>query len=99
MIENKNEVLSFDEFDEITNPGPEITGFEQVIERAMSRRSFLGSGLAIGASAFVLGSTALTPFNAKAASSFDFEPIPANSLDTVTVPKGYSWQVVTQWSD
>lgn len=99
MTKTRNEDLSFDEFDEIINPGPEVTGFEQVVERAMSRRNFLGSGLAIGASALVLGSTALTPFSAKAASGFDFEPIPANSLDTVTVPKGYSWQVVTQWGD
>ncbi|WP_299381294.1 PhoX family phosphatase [uncultured Kiloniella sp.] len=99
MTKIRNEDLSFDEFDEIINPGPEVTGFERVVEKALSRRNFLGGGLAIGASALVLGSTALTPFSAKAASNFNFEPIPANTLDTVTVPKGYSWQVVTKWGD
>ncbi len=94
-----SEELSFDDFDEISNPGPEATGFEQVVEKAMSRRGFLGGGLALGASAFVLGTTALTPFKALAENNFNFEPVAANSLDTVTVPKGYSWQVVTQWGD
>ncbi|MFD2205373.1 PhoX family protein [Kiloniella antarctica] len=91
--------LSFDDFDEIINPGPEVTDFEKIIEKAMSRRGFLGGGLAIGASALVLGTTALTPMKAQASNVFDFEPVKTNSLDTITVPKGYSWQVVTQWGD
>ena len=29
----------------------------------------------------------------------DFAPVAANGLDTVTVPDGYSWQVVARWGD
>jgi secreted PhoX family phosphatase len=52
---------SFDEFDEINYPRPEVTEFERVVDRAMSRRDLLGRGLGLGAAAFVMGTTALTP--------------------------------------
>ncbi|WP_020593969.1 PhoX family protein [Kiloniella laminariae] len=98
-MEKETTPLSFDDFDEIQNPGPEQTDFEQVVDRAISRRGFLGAGLGFGAAAFVLGTTALTPTKARASSRFSFEPVAANSLDTVTVPNGYSWHVVSKWGD
>ncbi|MEH6544789.1 MAG: PhoX family phosphatase [Sneathiella sp.] len=99
MRKPKSEEISFDEFDEINNPPPVTTDFEAITEIVLSRRRFLGSGVAFGASAFVLGSTALTPFSAHAESRLTFKQVPANSLDTVTVPDGYSWHVVTKWGD
>lgn len=102
MNEIKASVLSFDDFDEANNPRPEASDFESVVERAMSRRGFLGRGIAYGATAFVLGSTALTaPARAVGgnAGRFGFRPIPTNTLDTVTVPNGYSWHVVAKWGD
>ena len=91
--------LSFDEFDELTNPGPEVTGFDNVVDRAMSRRDLLGRGIAFGAAAFVMGSTALTPTSTRAASRMAFEAVAANTMDTVTVPKGYSWHIVAKWGE
>ncbi len=92
--------LSFDEFDELRNPGPEVTGFEQVVERAVSRRDFLAGGVAVGATAFVMGTSALTPTPAAAAATrLGFEAVAANTLDTVTVPSGYSWHTVARWGD
>ncbi len=95
---------SFDAFDEANDPRPETTGFDAVVDRAMSRRRFLGGSIAFGASAFVMGSTALTPVSTRAAahaapSRLGFGAVAANTHDTVTVPDGYSWHIVTRWGD
>ena len=90
---------SFDEFDEINDPRPETSDFEKVVERAMSRRALLGRGLGLWAAAFVMGTTALAPFSARAAGRFGFKPVAANTLDTITVPEGYSWHIVAKWGD
>ena len=45
--------VSFDELDEITRPSPDLVEFEDVANRMVSRRGFLGSGAAVGAGAFV----------------------------------------------
>ena len=90
---------SFDDFDELRNPRPEPTDFARITEKMVSRRSFLGGAAAVGATAAVLGTTALTPFHAQAAGRLAFEQVAANSLDTVTVPPGYSWQVIARWGD
>ena len=87
--------VSFDEFDEINYPRPETSDFAEVC----SRRGFLAKGAAFGLGAFVLGTSALTPVAARAASRLGFEAVPANSLDTVTLPEGYSWQIVARWGD
>jgi len=89
--------ISFDEFDEIRSPRPEPSAFQGVIDRALTRRSFLGGSIAFSTAAFVLGSTALRP--AFAQSRLGFEQVAANTLDTVTVPPGYNWQVVALWGD
>ena len=99
MTETRITRLSFDAHDEAVNPPPATTDFEQIVERATSRRGFLGGAVAFGATAFVLGTTALTARPARAASRLGFEAVPANTLDTVTVPKGYRWQLVASWGD
>ena len=94
------ESVSSDEFDEVTDPRPAQTDFEALAEKAISRRGFLGRGVAFGAAAFVMGATGQTPLPARAATlRFGFEPVAANGLDTVTVPRGYSWHVVARWGD
>lgn len=98
---NNIDEVSFDEFDEIINPKPEDNDFDAVVERALSRRGFLGGVLAFGSVA-ALGSvtTALTPLSAEAAMErFGFKPVEANSLDTITVPEGYKWHVAAKWGD
>ena len=92
--------LSFDEFDEIHYPRPLETDFGRLVERAVSRRGFLGGGVAFGAAAFVAGAGALRPFTARAADDpFGFEAVAANTLDTVTVPPGYNWHIVAKWGE
>ena len=85
-------------FDDIDNPGPDYTDFERIAERVMSRRGFLGHAAAFGAAAFVMSAGALTPSGARAA-GLAFEPIAANSLDTITLPKGFSWYTLISWGD
>ena len=94
------ELLSFDAFDERNYPRPAETQFSGLAEKAISRRSVLAAGVSFGAAAFVAGATTgLAPFKAFAASRMAFEPVAANGLDTITVPKGYSWYPVATWGD
>ncbi|WP_432478331.1 PhoX family protein [Nocardioides sp. GXQ0305] len=76
--------------------------FEQVVERALSRRSVLQGGLAGGA--LVIGSALARP--ARAASSATsgavgggFEPVLPNKLDAVVIPDGFRQDLVIRWGD
>ena len=92
--------LSCEEFDEIHHPRPLETDFGRIVERAISRRGFLGAGIAFGAAAFVTTAGVLRPSTARAAGDmFGFEAIPTNTLDTVTVAPGYNWHVVAKWGE
>ena len=74
------------------------TDFERLAERALSRRGFVAGGVTFGAAAFVAAAGGRKPLAALANDSrFGFEPVAANALDTVTVPKGYRWYVVARW--
>ncbi len=83
----------------------EAKDFASIADRAISRRNFLSAGVAVGASAFVMGATGMLSSsvananNAKRNSRFGFKPVAVNSLDTVTVPENYSWEIVTSWGD
>ena len=104
MIIEQKQNLSFDELDELVRPAPEVVEFEEVAHRMVSRRGFLSGGAAVGASAFVMGSTTLAAGKAFAAaeaseSRLAFSMVKANTLDTITVPEGYKWEVVASWGD
>lgn len=94
-----SENISFDDWDEQDNVRAEReTDFANIV----SRRTFLGGGIVLGASAFLLGTTALTPRKAQATmmnSGKVFTAVAANSLDDITVPDGFSWHVVARWGD
>ena len=80
-------------------PRPVDTDFNDILERAMSRRGFLKTNAAFGVSAFVAGSTALSTIAVAKENVFGFKPVAATVADTITVPDGYQWQVVTSWGD
>lgn len=98
------EAFSFDTFDEARRPGPDVTGFDQVVEAALSRRGFLGV-LAYGSGAAAMGlgtgmGSLLSSVSAEAATSrFAFKPIPIATDFTIHVPEGYTWQVLARWGD
>ena len=90
--------LSFDDFDEVDNPRPEFSEFDDVVERAISRRGFLSGIVTVGAATFLTG-TALGTGTVQAANRFGFDPVKANSLDDITVPQGFNWHVAMKWGD
>lgn len=98
----KTTELSFDEFDELISPPPTETEFENIIERAITRRDVMGGAITFGLSSFLLSSapvTAKTTETTFANDLFGFKQIPANTKDTVTVPEGFEWKTVVKWGD
>jgi len=94
--------LSCDEFDEVQRPAPETVGFEEVLERSMSRRHFFkGSALLFGSGLFVQSSLAQA-MSKTVEDTFDvfgFDNVTANSDDTITLPHGYQWKPMVSWGD
>ncbi len=87
-------------FDEFHHPRSEESDFERLAERMMSRRGFLCRSAALAATPFVMSTGGVGSLSALAGSDqFGFEAVPANDLDTLTVPKGYGWHVVVRWGD
>lgn len=95
--------LSADAWDELNFPRPQENDFDRVVERAISRRGFLGGVLAFGSGAAAMGTGLLggTSAEAQAAAGarFPFTPIAAQTDFTVHVPQGYKWDVLVRWGD
>ncbi|MEM9523500.1 MAG: PhoX family phosphatase [Pseudomonadota bacterium] len=93
--------LSADAWDELNFPRPEMHEFDHVVERAISRRGFLGGALAFGSGAAVMGTSLLRGSTAMAqqANRFAFEQLAPQTDGTVHVPAGYSWKVLVRWGD
>ncbi|PIB23938.1 transcriptional initiation protein Tat [Amylibacter kogurei] len=91
--------ISFDEFDEINYPRPETCEFDDVVETAISRRGFLSGVLTFGAGSFVVGTSTLIEPAFAHTSRFAFDAIAANTDDTITVPNGYTWDMLVKWGD
>ena len=101
--------LSADDWDELNFPRPEVQDFDRVVDRALSRRGFLGGVLAFGSGAAVMGTGLLNGSTAMAQpisqpmtqpmSRFPFTPIAAQTDGTVHVPEGYSWKTLVRWGD
>ncbi len=93
--------LSWDEFDELRDPRPDQNGFDAVVERAISRRGFLGGALAFGSATAVFGAGMMgsaTSARAQAA-GFAFKPIGIATDFEIHVPEGYAWKPLVRWGD
>ena len=84
--------LSWDEWDELQSPRADTNDFDAVVDKAMNRRGFLGSVLAFGSGAAVMGTGLFSSTSAQAqvASRIGFTPIPIATDATIHVPNGYS---------
>lgn len=92
--------LSWDEFDEARDPRPTRQEFDNVVDRAISRRGFLGGALAFGSAAAVFGSAMLSGTSARAqASAFRFTPIGIGTGFEIQVPAGFAWKPLVRWGD
>lgn len=100
-MDSKKQRLTADAWDETHFPRPLVQEFDRVVERAISRRGFLGGVLAFGSGAAVMGAGLLkgTTALAQTTSRFPFEQIAAATDSTVHVPAGYTWKIVASWGD
>ena len=101
MSNNDSKRISADEWDELNFPRPTEQEFDRVVERAISRRGFIGGALAFGSGAAVMGTSFLNIGEALAQQStrFAFGEIEAQTDGTVHVPDGYTWRVLARWGD
>ena len=93
--------LSWDEFDELRDPRPAGNDFDAVVDRAISRRGFLGGVLAFGSGAVAMGAGVFgsaTSARAQAA-GFAFTPIDIATDFDIHVPEGYAWKPLVRWGD
>lgn len=93
--------MSWDDWDEQIRPAPETTGFDRVVDVVMTRRGFVGSLIAFGSGAAVMGMGLLkgTTALADAHAAFAFTPIGTFTDNTVHVPEGYAWRPMARWGD
>jgi hypothetical protein len=82
--------------------------FEEVIEARLSRRGFLGGGLATAAAVSLGGISALLKAVPASAQNkgrgprkplLGFQSVPVSTADTVVIPPGYTAEVLIAWGD
>src|SRR5262245_10861928 len=80
--------------------------FQEVVDARLSRRGFLGGGLATATAVSIGGIGALidaVPVSARSHGRRDpllgFQGIPVSADDTVTAPDGYTAKVLIAWGD
>ena len=93
-------MIDFDQQDQANHPRLETPAFQKLIEAGLSRRQMLGATGA-GLLSFLAGeSLAKSPAPQNASGPIiGFQPVAANSLDTITLPEGYQWQTLASWGD
>lgn len=91
--------MSWDDFDEMRDPRPARHGFDAVVDRAISRRGFLGGVLAIGSGASVFGSALIGSTRPAQAAAFAFTPVGIGTDHGIQVPAGYAWKPLVRWGD
>ena len=91
----------FDLNDQANHPRATDSDFAKLTDSLMARRQFLGASAGLGLGAFLAGAAHAQGAATQTAQGprIGFKPIAANSADTVTVPEGYQWRVLTSWGD
>src|SRR5262245_56433189 len=84
--------------DAVSNPTEHAT-FESVLDVRYSRRAVLTGGL-VAAGIAILGTETLRPDRARASDALlGFKGVPVSKADAVTVPPGYTAEVLYAWGD
>ncbi|MET9829439.1 PhoX family phosphatase [Streptomyces sp. NPDC006385] len=79
--------------------------FGDVVQQALSRRGALKGAAVIALASGAVGATASASAAQEGTSGtrpprgLDFTPVPPNTTDAVTIPEGYSQQIVIRWGD
>jgi len=101
-LNDKNiSMMSCDEIDELLRPAPEEVAFDEVVERAVSRRDFFKGAAVLFGSGLFAQSTLVQAMSSKteAFDVYGFENVVANSDDTVTLPEGFQWKPLVSWGE
>ncbi|MGI3168827.1 PhoX family protein [Pseudooceanicola sp. C21-150M6] len=99
MSDKKTADLSWDEFDEMRDPRADANAFDAVVDRAISRRGFLGGTLAFGSGAAVFGTGLLSSAAPVRAAEFAFTPVGIGTDHAIQVPAGYDWKPLVRFGD
>ncbi|MGH1446564.1 MAG: PhoX family protein [Cognatishimia sp.] len=102
MVDQSLTDLSWDDFDEHRDPRPEGNQFDEIVDKAISRRGFLGGALAFGSGAAVFGTglfNSTTAAQAAGHAKFSFTPIDIATDHAVHVPAEYDHKVLVRWGD
>ncbi|WP_119393287.1 PhoX family protein [Salinibius halmophilus] len=79
--------------------------FENVLARAVSRRSFIKAGTAVGATFYLGGVSSAVSAATRTeqppsyTTLMGFNNIATSTADTITLPEGYSYELLVQWGD
>ena len=93
---------TFDHQDQANHPRLTDSEFSTMVDQCIARRQFIGASAGLGLGLFFGGAglaTADSLSSVGAGPRIGFKPIAANSADTVTVPDGYQWRVLSSWGD
>ncbi len=86
----------FDKTDQLNNPRNDEAEFSKIVDVVFSRRTVLSRSTVLGLGLFMGANVSAKESSKKL---IGFKPIANNSLDTVTLPEGYEWRVLTSWGD
>ena len=75
------------------------TDFSLILNKVLNRRQLLIGCGAVGGMRLALAPGAQAINEIPSEKVLDFEAVPTNLLDTVTVPRGHSWHIVASWGD
>ena len=91
----------FERQDELNHPRHQVPEFTRLVEKSLSRRSFLGGAAALGAAAFFTASPLSRAVAAATRGSalLGFDAVPASTQDTIIVPTGYQVERLVSWGD
>lgn len=82
------------------NHKDETPAFTQMIEKSLSRRDMISGSVKVGMGGLLTASPLSTAIaQASENKLMSFAPVAATSADTITLPKGYSWQRLISWGD
>ena len=101
-LNDKNiSMMSCDEVDELLRPAPKNVAFDDVVDKAMSRRDFFkGAAVLFGSGLFAQSTLAQAMSNkTETFDVYGFENVVANSRDTITLPEGYQWKPMVSWGE
>ena len=79
---------------------PDAPVFEDLLAQRLTRRHVLQAGVAL-APAVMTGSALFTPASAQAskAAQLGFKPIRGSTADAITLPSGYTHDVLIRWGE